>query len=355
MINKISDVFKDVKDRLSSPLFFSFLLSWIITNWRITVALLWYDPAQIENEKYRSVFDFIQKNTYSYTSFWFWWPLVFAILFTGINPVVRNFVSWFNTFMNKKGEAWRQNTTMDSNVPMTKFLAQKAEYDKRTKILEKIIKDESKTIEDFQKEHTGKLAAEQKNIELSNTIATLKQFNEDIGKEKDRVVSLLDLAQEAIVLREEDLNSLKEQTENSRKLVDDLYNVKTIAGTWNLTTSNGGDTRKELITIEGYDYFLRTGNKTEQLYKIKHFYYDSLQQTIFFIKDPMVFAPTARRDKANDNSSQTKDTGPRKIICELQLKEPNIMVGMENTISLVTYKRVTEGEEILSAPGLPSG
>jgi hypothetical protein len=38
MTDKVADFFKDVKERFSSPLFSSFIIAWLIINWKVPVA-----------------------------------------------------------------------------------------------------------------------------------------------------------------------------------------------------------------------------------------------------------------------------------------------------------------------------
>lgn len=46
-MDKISEILNSVKERVSNPLIFSFLASWLVYNWKIPVALIWFDEKQI--------------------------------------------------------------------------------------------------------------------------------------------------------------------------------------------------------------------------------------------------------------------------------------------------------------------
>jgi hypothetical protein len=43
MMENINEFIKNFRKRLSSPFFFSFIVSWVLANWKVTIALLWYN------------------------------------------------------------------------------------------------------------------------------------------------------------------------------------------------------------------------------------------------------------------------------------------------------------------------
>ena len=87
-MDKASDIHQELKDRLASPLFFSFLISWCIINWKIIIGLIFYKNSELKMDGYISYIDFITQNLKaSHTLFY---PLFAAILYTFIYPIVRN-------------------------------------------------------------------------------------------------------------------------------------------------------------------------------------------------------------------------------------------------------------------------
>ena len=101
-MDKISEILNSVKERVSNPLIFSFLISWLVYNWKIPVALIWFDKEQISANGSKSIFDFIEdewkKNGY------FWIPLFIALGYTFIFPIIKNLISATQTWMSKWGE-----------------------------------------------------------------------------------------------------------------------------------------------------------------------------------------------------------------------------------------------------------
>lgn len=57
--SKLSEILDDLKNRFASRFIFSFIIAWLLFNWKITIALFWYDKTQIEAEGCKSIFEFI--------------------------------------------------------------------------------------------------------------------------------------------------------------------------------------------------------------------------------------------------------------------------------------------------------
>src|SRR5690349_12089557 len=132
MVESINEFIKNFRERLSSPFFFSFIVSWVSFNWKVTVALLWYNSKLYPNEG--DLIKFIETNTSNDQSVWL--PLLGAVLYTG---VIRNLVSAFVAFGSKWGGDLNLNILKGSKVPMSKFLTYRSLYIQTNKDLEKII------------------------------------------------------------------------------------------------------------------------------------------------------------------------------------------------------------------------
>ena len=90
-MEKISEVWGNIKDRLTNPLLFSFFCSWLIFNWEIPVSLIWYDSEQIKVSGHNSIFQFIHCKLNKEHSFLY--PILFAIFYTLLIPIIRNGIS----------------------------------------------------------------------------------------------------------------------------------------------------------------------------------------------------------------------------------------------------------------------
>jgi len=56
-MDKVSDLFKELKDRINNPLVISFVVSWVFLNWRIFVGLFFYKSNELDVDKYKSYID----------------------------------------------------------------------------------------------------------------------------------------------------------------------------------------------------------------------------------------------------------------------------------------------------------
>jgi hypothetical protein len=58
----VGEVYKEFKERMSSPLIFSFLISWCVINWKIIIGLIFYDMTDLHRDHYCSYIHLIANN-----------------------------------------------------------------------------------------------------------------------------------------------------------------------------------------------------------------------------------------------------------------------------------------------------
>ena len=227
---------KNIKERLASPLFFSFILSWIIFNWEVTVALLWYDP-EPKSLGHESLIKYIRDNTNKEFSFII--PICFAIGYTLLNPIIKNLISAFRTWNSKWGGDWNLRILKGSKVPIDKHLAFRKNYDKRTKVLEDVITNESVT---------------QKRIEETTTAL----FEEQNQKGK-----------------------LMNELSYARDLVDNFTNLTVLEGNWIKVTERvlSDDSLTEKFRIMQGSVYI----ENEQIFIIQSFAYNKRNRNLSFV------------------------------------------------------------------------
>ena len=140
-MDKISEIINNIKDRLANPLIFSFLISFLIFNWEISISLFWYDKSQFEAEGCRSIFEFIAFKWYEKGSVLF--PFLFSIGYTFLFPMVKNIIQAFQTWVLTWGENWNLQISKKGKVDMDKYLSLRSEYMSKLTELENVIKTES--------------------------------------------------------------------------------------------------------------------------------------------------------------------------------------------------------------------
>lgn len=243
-MDNIKDIFRGINDRLSSPLLFSFLLSWLVFNWQVVLALLWYNTETIAGEGY-TLLEFVRENTNWQHSFWL--PLLFAIVYTLAAPVVKNLINAFNAWNLKWGENWNLRISRGAKVPFEKFLKLREDFDERTKKLDDVISAESATLKDL----------ESAQLDLLNA-----------RKEENKVrAELLDL----------------------RRLTDQIHRSDILNGQWIRTVYRAlGNVQVENIEIHnGRVTVTEKGQKIDK-YQIAHFMYDVNSNEMHFVLLPIV-------------------------------------------------------------------
>lgn len=166
-MEKLSDFFKTIKDRLSNPLIYSFIFSWLIINWKIVIGLLLYKNTDLYLDGYKSYMDLISQNIDS--DLLIYHPLLVAIFYTFAFPFIRNGIYAFNSWIKAWGDKLNINLSRKSKVSMSKYLDLRETYEKRTKLLEKVLGEESNYINE--------------NAKLNTEILILKDIKNDSAQD----------------------------------------------------------------------------------------------------------------------------------------------------------------------------
>lgn len=284
-MEKANEFFKNLKDRLSNPLVFSFIISWLVSNWEIVVALVWHDNKQIENEGCRSVFEFISQKLNWIQSFII--PFLVALAYTFLMPVIRVWINALYTKIDKWSEDWKLEILKGGKISIDKYLQLKANLDKRSKILEDVISSESTYINNSN--------------ELSTEIYTLKNT----------------------------LNETTSKLNTANTFIKELQDWKIIEGAWqNNYEINDFKKGTESIYIEnGKYYIINSIGIKEYKFDIRNFYFDNRNQNIFFVKEVVSEEKTSRKESEHYN------------INRLHFENKDLLVGTENGTTKIAYRR----------------
>ena len=285
-MDKLSEIFESIKERLSNPLVFSFLCSWLILNWKITLGVFWLDISQINNFGYRTIFDFV-----SHELNWedgFWLPLVFALLYTICMPVIRALIEVLYVWIEKWSENWKLSISKNGKVGIEKYLGLKVNYDERTKILEDVIKKESIAMDSFNNLQTKYLKLES---DYNDSLASKNTLSELFLIERD---------------------------------------VKILDGNWINKWKSSTDlklTNSESVLIQNGNYYIIDGLSQTHVFLITHFHFDRNAGTVFFIKERL-------------NQEQPYLNGDFKFnINVLKFSGKNMLIGRENGTTEIRYER----------------
>lgn len=288
-MEKLKDILESIKERFTNPLFFSFICSWLVVNWQITVGLFWYDTKQIEKTGCNSIFEFITDKINLQDCLLH--PLYFAIGYTFLMPTIRNVIRAFYSWTAKWGDNWNLNITKGVKIPFEKYLRFREDYDKRSKILEDVITKESTNLTELNNAKTELLQAQSTETEL------------------------------------------KQQLTESNNFVRQLNDVRMLNGYW---TNKYTDTidrsligTEEIYISEGKYYTVEKFGDRKHHFNITNFYFDNRSQTMFFIKERV------NQEKAFSMESGIAMT--RFNPNSLHVEREDLLIGVENGTTQIEY------------------
>lgn len=148
-MERIQQAFDNLKERLNNPLVFSFVISWIFLNWKVTVALLWHNSSNDDNSHIKLI-NFIVENTSVLNSIVI--PLGYAILYTFLSPIIKNLIVAFQNWNFTWGNNWNLKILRESYLPIKKYIELKEKYDDSLKSLSIVLEGEGETKRKLQEE-----------------------------------------------------------------------------------------------------------------------------------------------------------------------------------------------------------
>lgn len=278
-------------ERAKSPFYGSFIISWLIWNWRIvlTVFLLKKEDLGALN-----VVDYIEEK-YLKINDYLWIPLIFTAFFILILPWVDYLIIWYTEFNKRKKVEKTLEVGKKTIVSAEQYSALRQKYEEeRNKIIniEKELNDAKAAVED-----------------ISSTVGAQKARIDDLAGEKQK-------AEENRIYVTEKLVKL----ENRRDL------TKFFTGRWtrrfNDTPNNTDGEKEEEIEIRNNEYLSRKGMNMETVFELKLIDFDQDSKQFNFVK--------------------YKEKAPP-IIVELRIINEDTLEGFEsgNGRAQVIYKRST--------------
>jgi|GEM_PF-2521743 len=156
----VNEFLKDLRSRLTSPFFGSFLISWVIINWRIPVALLFYKQDDLHLDGYNSYIDVISSN-YDNWNF-FGWPIASAFGYTFIYPFFRDFIRKIHARIAKVTDAKLLKISKDGYISVSKHMELQQKYEDNIQKITKFFENQDKLQQDYATSLTDLGLAKQK-------------------------------------------------------------------------------------------------------------------------------------------------------------------------------------------------
>lgn len=279
-MDKFSDFFKDLKERISSPLISSFIFSWIVFNWQIVIALFKYEVKSLSLKDYQAYVDYIcsliNKNDC------FWHPLAVAFAYALLYPFLRNGIQIADAWFKAWGNHYKLVASKANKVSIEKYIQLRETYKKRSDLLEEVLNKESETI---QKNET----LVNQNNELKNKVNIIESEiinkNENISRLENTIISL----NAKIESHEIRLSKYaeREESEKNRNLVENLN------GIWSWTEYSKADENKiikidKIRIFDGKAFKIDADGIETPTFQITSYDYSSISNNIHIVTNTRV-------------------------------------------------------------------
>jgi len=145
-MDDFKDFFKELRERVSNPFISSFIISWLFSNWPITIAVLFYDLKEVNADGFRSHYQLI-----NYHSGWIHsliLPIAIATMYTYCFPYIKSAIKLHNATIKSKNESDILLGTQDQSVSLKKYIEMLNENKATQTKLSSIITEQSVIFEE---------------------------------------------------------------------------------------------------------------------------------------------------------------------------------------------------------------
>ena len=195
-MEKINSLFEQFKDRLTSPIFSSFMISWLVINYKIPIGLFFYKIDDLWRDKYDSYLDLIHDDYNPFHGIIL--PFTLALAYTFIYPPIKKEINAFNAWITARTDDKIVRLTGELWVPRKELYELRATHEAIEKERASLDNENSKVRRDL--EHQKQLVYSNERDYNAN-INSLKKENEEkvkgIEAEKDQLqLDLTDIYKE---------------------------------------------------------------------------------------------------------------------------------------------------------------
>lgn len=144
-MDKLTDFLDEIKIRLRNPFFVSFVLSWLIWNWKIWVGLFWLRPDELQSMnmnyvQYAESLMNLRNSLYN--------PITSAILIVLFLPLIRNLIEMYQAWNLNWGEKAILRISKTGVVPIEKYIEKKDQFLASLEEIKRAASEETKLIEE---------------------------------------------------------------------------------------------------------------------------------------------------------------------------------------------------------------
>ncbi|KAA5537043.1 hypothetical protein F0919_05050 [Taibaiella lutea] len=294
-MDSLQDFFKEFKNRIANPIFFSFIIAWLLWNWKVTVGFLMYNQDTLKNYGYFNYSYLITENA-SWENY-FYHPLCSALFYTILFPPIRVGIIAFLSWMDRINTWSKKKIMKNATVPMRRFMKETERTDGLSKKLEDLYTKDS-AIKDENDDLKSKLNDEmnisaQQSTQLRNFTEEVLSLNNNIGDLKNKLL----LSEERIQLYSKQFDQTlingvweivykcKEEPSLrnfSGETISERIVVSIKDGKFYNKIPSGSEFIWAYILAFNYSYFEKTVNLTLRISEDKYIQYDEGKSRIYF-------------------------------------------------------------------------
>ncbi|RZJ40769.1 MAG: hypothetical protein EOO19_15200 [Chryseobacterium sp.] len=179
-MDDFKDFFKDLRDRITSPLFGSFIISWLVCNWELVFLILFNNADTLKKDRYSIIYySFLNQPTYKLLLF----PLIGAGIYLYFYPIVKNEIKLYHATKQAENDHRILEKTRGYSIPLENYIEQLDGFEKEKKSLADQIAEQIQIREQ-------RNDAISKASEMQEKLSKLETSNADLQAELTNIKSL---------------------------------------------------------------------------------------------------------------------------------------------------------------------
>jgi len=323
-MDKVFDFFKDLKERISSPFFSSFIISWIAFNWMFIVTLFKYDVTGFTIFYYTTYIDYANSLLSPWKSIWL--PLISAFSYSLFYPFLRNGIEIADVWFKKWGNNSKIKVAKGSYISVEKYIKLREIYESRTQTLDNVLKKESEIIEKNEMMIDEINKYKQENNELRDSITSMTKEKNDLNIK----LQSLQRSNESLQIH---LDKYLDK-ENAKK---NINRIEFLNGKWQLKTDGILHAKfgniHQILFNDGIAYSINEFEIPIEWFQITAYEYNDITKVIR-IKTNLTINENVLMFNLKPNNTLTELTGQSTIASTYVLKFIRIPENNDETFKL---------------------
>lgn len=249
----LKELISSLSERLKNPLINSFIISWLIYNWRVPIALLFYDNEDIRCDGFYSFNSFIGYEISKVGTFCV--PFLCSVSYILVFPFLRNWMSELNAWFISWGSERTLKRSKEGFISTDKYMTLRETLKIKEDNLAKIIKEESKYLEEIQE-----LKISNERLATDNlAINSIENERRNVQQELDKVNDAFQKVKDELFDKQTKLNLFNERFNYS--------DIKFLKGNWKLSIKDRENSNLIInINIEKNNFKIEPLNGSNRWY-----------------------------------------------------------------------------------------